>query len=72
MYKRQPLQLNLRGFADAYGLSYQRLEQPEDVTAAIESGIQLIEFPSDRTANVAEHRRWTASITDRLATGNES
>lgn len=67
-----PLQLNLRGFADTYGLSYQRLEQPEDVTAAIEAGVQLIEFPSDRTTNVAEHRRWTASLTDRLATGNES
>ncbi len=67
-----PLQLNLRGFADTYGLSYQRLEQPEDVTAAIEAGIQLIEFPSDRVTNVAEHRRWTASITDRLTMGNES
>lgn len=67
-----PLHLNLRGFAETYGLSYRLLERPEDVTAAIEAGVQLIEFPSDRARNVAEHRRWTASLTDRLTTENES
>ena len=67
-----PLHLNLRGFAETYGLSYRLLEQPEDVMTAIEAGVQLIEFPSDRARNVAEHRRWTASLTDRLTTENES
>lgn len=67
-----PLHLNLRGFAETYGLSYRLLEQPEDVMTAIETGVQLIEFPSDRARNVAEHRRWTASLTDRLTTENES
>ncbi|MFK3988303.1 2-succinyl-5-enolpyruvyl-6-hydroxy-3-cyclohexene-1-carboxylic-acid synthase [Exiguobacterium mexicanum] len=67
-----PLHLNLRGFAETYGLSYRLLEQPEDVMTAIEAGVQLIEFPSDRARNVAEHRRWTASLTDRLTTENET
>ncbi|WP_214797580.1 MULTISPECIES: 2-succinyl-5-enolpyruvyl-6-hydroxy-3-cyclohexene-1-carboxylic-acid synthase [unclassified Exiguobacterium] len=67
-----PLHLNLRGFAETYGLSYRLLEQPEDVMTAIEAGVQLIEFPSDRDKNVAEHRRWTASLTDRLTTENET
>ena len=67
-----PLHLNLRGFAETYGLSYRLLVQPVDVMTAIEAGVQLIEFPSDRDKNVAEHRRWTASLTDRLTTENET
>ncbi|WP_070328927.1 2-succinyl-5-enolpyruvyl-6-hydroxy-3-cyclohexene-1-carboxylic-acid synthase [Exiguobacterium aurantiacum] len=65
-----PLDLNIRGFADTYGLSYQLLERPEDVTAAIEAGIQLIEFPSDRADNVLSHRNWTESICTRLTLEN--
>lgn len=67
-----PLHLNVRGFAETYGLSYRLLERPEDVAPAIEAGVQLIEFPSDRPTNVMEHRQWTASITSSLTTGNES
>lgn len=67
-----PLQLNLKGFADTYGLSYELIERAEDVTRAIDAGIQLIEFPSDRVKNVSAHREWTASVCERLITENES
>lgn len=65
-----PLNLNIRGFADTYGLSYQLLDHPDDVVAAVTAGIQLIEFPSDRADNVSAHRRWTESICTRLTLEN--
>lgn len=67
-----PLDLNIRGFAETYGLSYRLIESPKDVQKAIESGIQLIEFPSDRARNVVAHQEWTRSVCSRLVTENES
>ncbi len=65
-----PLDLNVRGFAETYGLTYRLVERPEDVRDAIETGVHVIEFPSDRAANVLAHREWTASICDRLTLEN--
>ncbi|KDN59597.1 2-succinyl-5-enolpyruvyl-6-hydroxy-3-cyclohexene-1-carboxylic-acid synthase [Exiguobacterium sp. AB2] len=65
-----PLELNIHGFADTYGLSYRLVEEPEAVQEAIEAGVQLIEFPSDRAANVTAHREWTALLCDRLTLEN--
>ncbi|MFN4215009.1 2-succinyl-5-enolpyruvyl-6-hydroxy-3-cyclohexene-1-carboxylic-acid synthase [Exiguobacterium sp.] len=65
-----PLDLNVRGFAETYGLTYRLVERPEDVRDAIETGVHLIEFPSDRAANVLAHREWTTSICDRLTLEN--
>ncbi|WP_214829052.1 2-succinyl-5-enolpyruvyl-6-hydroxy-3-cyclohexene-1-carboxylic-acid synthase [Exiguobacterium algae] len=67
-----PLDLNVRGFAETYGLTYELIERPEDVQSAIEAGVQLIEFPSERTRNVTAHREWTQSICSRLVKENES
>ncbi|MCT4782423.1 MULTISPECIES: 2-succinyl-5-enolpyruvyl-6-hydroxy-3-cyclohexene-1-carboxylic-acid synthase [Exiguobacterium] len=65
-----PLELNIRGFADTYGLSYRLVEEPEAIQEAIEAGIHLIEFPSDRAENVRAHREWTSSLCDRLTLEN--
>lgn len=67
-----PLDLNIRGFAETYGLSYRLLEQPQEIQEAIEDGIHLIEFPSDRELNVTTHRGWTQSVCARLITENEA
>jgi 2-succinyl-5-enolpyruvyl-6-hydroxy-3-cyclohexene-1-carboxylate synthase len=67
-----PLNLNIRGFAETYGLSYRLIEQPQEIQEAIEDGIHLIEFPSDREQNVTTHRGWTQSVCARLVTENEA
>jgi 2-succinyl-5-enolpyruvyl-6-hydroxy-3-cyclohexene-1-carboxylate synthase len=67
-----PLDLNIRGFAETYGLSYRLIEQPQEIQEAIEDGIHLIEFPSDREQNVTTHRGWTQSVCARLITENEA
>ena len=67
-----PLDLNIRGFADTYGLSYRLIERPDEIQEAIEDGVHLIEFPSNREENVMIHRGWTQSVCTRLITENES
>ncbi|WP_214818226.1 2-succinyl-5-enolpyruvyl-6-hydroxy-3-cyclohexene-1-carboxylic-acid synthase [Exiguobacterium sp. s59] len=67
-----PLDLNIRGFAETYGLSYRLIERPDEIQKAIEDGIHLIEFPSNREQNVAIHREWTQSVCARLITENEA
>ena len=67
-----PLDLNIRGFAETYGLTYRLIERPDEIQEAIEDGVHLIEFPSNREENVTIHRGWTQSVCARLITENES
>lgn len=67
-----PLELNIRGFADTYGLTYRLVERADQLDDAIDAGVHLIEFPSDRAHNVAAHRAWTSHVCDQLVTENES
>ncbi|WP_214779436.1 2-succinyl-5-enolpyruvyl-6-hydroxy-3-cyclohexene-1-carboxylic-acid synthase [Exiguobacterium sp. s22] len=67
-----PLDLNIRGFAETYGLTYRLIERPDDIQTAVEDGIHLIEFPSNREQNVITHREWTQSVCARLITENEA